>query len=104
VREPARKIGDLLRSFLAERGWLEPGPYAALFRDWASVAGPGLADHSRLVDVRDGVLMIDVDHPGWLQMAHFRKAALVAAAKNAAGSAPVVDARFSVGSAPAAPR
>ena len=104
MKEPARKIGDLLRAFLAERGWLEPGPYAALFREWAAVAGPGLADHSRLVDVRDGVLMVEVDHPGWLQMAHLRKASLVAAAKNAAGAAPVVDARFTVGVPPAPPR
>jgi predicted nucleic acid-binding Zn ribbon protein len=96
VREDPSRIGDLVRRFMQERGWLEPGPYEALFREWEKVAGPGLAAHSRLVDVRDGILQVEVDHPGWLQMAHLRKAALLEAARAGSPRAAIDDIRFTV--------
>ena len=39
---------------------------------------------SRLVDVHNGILMVEVDHPGWLQMLRLRQEALLEAARKAA--------------------
>ena len=63
-----RKVGDVLRDFLKERGWPAEDPYAPLFRGWEEIAGPELGSRSRVVEVEDGVIVVEVDHPGWLQM------------------------------------
>ncbi len=63
-----KKVGDLLRQFLEARGWVSGDPYSALFTGWAGVVGDPLAAHCTLAEVEDGVLVVDVDHPGWLQM------------------------------------
>lgn len=84
-----KKVGELLRDFLREKGWLAGNPYEPLFSEWKSIAGVALAAHSRLVDVRNGVLLVEVDHPGWLQMLQLRKTSLLAAARRAAPLASV---------------
>ncbi len=92
-----KKVGDILREYLRERGWLTENPYAALFQRWPQVAGTGLAAHTRLRDVRDGIMIVEADHPGWLQMARLRKAAILSAARAAAPAARLTDARFVLG-------
>ena len=82
-----RKVGDILREYLREKGWLTENPYGALFQNWREVAGRGLGDHTRLRDVHDGVMIVEADHPGWLQMAGMRKEALLSAARRVAPAA-----------------
>ncbi len=89
-----RKVGEILRDYLRERGWLTENPYAALFSAWTAVAGETLAAHARLRDIRDGVMIVSVDHPGWLQMARLRKEALLAGARAAAPAGRLDDVRF----------
>ncbi len=84
-----RKIGDLLREYLREKGWLTANPWQPLFEGWPQIAGEKLAAHSRLSDVQDGVLIVEVDHPGWMQVARLRQQALLEAARNAAPEAPL---------------
>jgi len=88
-----RKIGDVLRDFLKERGWPSEDPYARLFRGWEEIAGPDLGVRSRVVEVENGVVMVEVDHPGWLQMLQLRKKALLEAARKAVPGARVDDLR-----------
>lgn len=46
--------------------------YAKLFSTWRTVcdevSSRGFADHSRIVDVRNGAVVVAVDHPGWIQL------------------------------------
>jgi len=92
-----RKVGDILKEYLRERGWLTENPYAPLFSSWSHVAVGGLAAHIRLKDVRDGILIVEADHPGWMQMARMRKEALIAAARTVAPDARILDIRFFLG-------
>ncbi len=82
-----KKVGDLLRQYLRERGWLSGSPYEPLFSGWQKIAGEAMAAHARLTDVRGGFLIVDVDHPGWIQMVRMRQAALLEAARKAAPAA-----------------
>ena len=82
-----KKVGELLKEYLRERGWLTANPYQPLFSGWQEIAGAALAAHSRLSDVRQGVLIVEVDHPGWIQMARLRQDAVLAAARKAAPEA-----------------
>jgi predicted nucleic acid-binding Zn ribbon protein len=92
-----RKVGDILKDYLRERGWLTGNPYAPLFNDWNRIAGTGLASHARLVDVREGFMIVEVDHPGWMQMARMQKHTLLSAARAAAPEARITDIRFLLG-------
>jgi predicted nucleic acid-binding Zn ribbon protein len=84
-----KRIGDLLKDYMKEMGWLSGNPYDPLFQRWKEIAGEALASHARLVDVQNGLLLVEVDHPGWLQMLQLRKSALLAAARRAAPGASI---------------
>jgi predicted nucleic acid-binding Zn ribbon protein len=94
-----RKAGDILRDFLKERGWPTEDPYAPLFRGWEDIAGPELGPRSRVVEVEDGVIVVEVDHPGWLQMLQLRKRALLEAARRAVPNGRLDDLRGRMGRA-----
>jgi predicted nucleic acid-binding Zn ribbon protein len=82
-----KRVGDLLRQFLEMRGWASGDPYSPLFAGWKGVVGEPLAGHCRLTEVDDGVLIVDVDHPGWLQMLAMQKQAVLSAARRMAPGA-----------------
>ena len=92
-----KSVGDLLKEYLRERGWLTENPYAPLFSSWNQIAGDAMAPHVRLRDVRDGIMIVEADHPGWMQMARMRKDALIAAARRAAPDARVIDIKLFLG-------
>jgi predicted nucleic acid-binding Zn ribbon protein len=94
------KIGDLLREYMRDRGWLEGNPYEPLFKEWDRIAGRSLSEHTRLVDVQNSVLLLEVDHPGWLQMVQLRKKSLLDAARREAPQASIEDIRVRVSAAP----
>jgi len=88
-----RKAGDILRDFLKERGWPADDPYAPLFRGWEDIAGSELGSRSRVVEIEDGVIVVEVDHPGWLQMLSLKKRALLEAARTAVPNGRIEDLR-----------
>jgi predicted nucleic acid-binding Zn ribbon protein len=92
-----KKVVDLLREYLREKGWLEGNPYEPLFTRWQEIAGAAMAAHARLVDVRIGILIVEVDHPGWLQMLRLRQDALLEAARKAVPLASVAGIRVRLG-------
>jgi predicted nucleic acid-binding Zn ribbon protein len=92
-----KKVGDLLREYLRERGWLGGNPYDQLFSQWHRIVGEPMAAHARLVDVRNGILIVEVDHPGWLQMFRLRQDALLEAARSAVPAVSLEGIRVRVG-------
>ncbi|MFP4644147.1 MAG: DUF721 domain-containing protein [Spirochaetales bacterium] len=55
--------------------------YVRLFSTWRSVcdevSSRGLADHSVIIDVRHGTVIVAVDHPGWLQLIQMQEKRLL---------------------------
>ena len=35
--------------------------------------GRNLVDHSRVIDLKNGVLLVEADHPGWIELLQLRK-------------------------------
>jgi predicted nucleic acid-binding Zn ribbon protein len=79
-----KRVGDVLREYLREKGWQSGSPYEPLFSGWRRIAGEAMSTHARLADVRDRFLIVDVDHPGWIQMVRMRQQSLLEAARKAA--------------------
>lgn len=40
---------------------------------WELAVGPAIAKHSKVVRVRDSVLVVEVEHPIWRSELHYRK-------------------------------
>jgi len=62
------KAGDLLKKYLIENGFNNRNLDFKIFRDWEFIIGKKIYGHSRIIDIIDHVLIIEVDHPGWLQI------------------------------------
>lgn len=39
----------------------------------SSSFGSNIADHSRVVDLKNGILLVEADHPGWISLLQFYK-------------------------------
>jgi hypothetical protein len=80
-----KKAGDLLSAFFAEhfdQVSLENGrKTAGLFFSWAAAAKaaniPAAADHSRVRDMEHKVLVVEADHPGWVQILQTKQTQLL---------------------------
>jgi hypothetical protein len=64
---------------------LEKGPAGAggsafhsLFGGWQEIAGPSLAEHCRAYEVRHHSLLVEADHPGWMQLFLMQKKPILA--------------------------
>lgn len=68
-----KKASDLLNDFFNIYGINDEKGYAEFFNAWVRIAGPKLSAHARAQDVRRGALIIEVNHPGWMQMLEFKK-------------------------------
>ncbi|MCL1817555.1 MAG: DUF721 domain-containing protein [Spirochaetaceae bacterium] len=62
------KAGDILKEFFSTLNLEKGEKYAALFSSWRKIAGEDIAAHSRVADLRKGTLIVELDHPGWMQM------------------------------------
>jgi predicted nucleic acid-binding Zn ribbon protein len=60
-------VGDILPAALEAAGLGRRFAERSVLDDWAQVAGERVAAHSRAVDLRDGVLVLDADHGAWRQ-------------------------------------
>lgn len=67
----------LARALDAVTGRLGMAPtehLSGVFAHWEEVAGPVVAAHARPVGLRDGVLHLEVDEPGWAtQLRHLER-------------------------------
>lgn len=64
----ARKASDLLGTILTPQTAATVQGWSNFFGSWGKAAGPNLAAHSRPVDVRNGIVFVEAEHPGWIQL------------------------------------
>jgi len=63
-RDPAL-LGSQVEALLAERGWHQDVSAGAVMGRWASIVGPGIADHATPASVADGVLTVRAVSSAW---------------------------------------
>ena len=68
-----KKAQDILKSLLDNYSVQEGETYHSFFRSWTRIAGQDAASHSKVKDIRAGVVIVEVDHPGWIQMIQMKK-------------------------------
>lgn len=72
-----RRVDELIQRFLDSVGQREGSVYVGLFRSWQSIVGERIAAHAQPVDVRGHSLVVEADHPGWVQMVMIKRARIV---------------------------
>lgn len=72
-----KRAGDLLNFFLDNNIYTKAVEYNDLFKSWRTIAGERLAAHSWIKDLDKTVLIIEADHPGWIQILQTKQAILL---------------------------
>jgi len=64
----ARKASEIIGTILSPDVAAKAGSWSRFFGSWEWAAGERLSAHSRPVDVRNGIVIVEADHPGWVQL------------------------------------
>jgi hypothetical protein len=68
------KASDLLKQIFDNFNSYEKGQtYIDFFSSWSKIAGLDLSSHTNISDIRNGFLIVQVDHPGWMQMLQMKQ-------------------------------
>lgn len=60
-----QNVTDVLKSFLAEKGWAEEIAASQVLLDWKQLLGSPLGDNCRPVSLIDGVLTVSARNSSW---------------------------------------
>jgi hypothetical protein len=67
-----KKIGDVLSVFFDENTLEKARGYGSLFSSWGYMTAkcgiPQAAAHSRITELKKSLLLVEADHPGWVQI------------------------------------
>jgi hypothetical protein len=72
-----KDISSLLSAFFDENKLRRGERYTEFFSSWSDTVGERLAVHSRIVDVDKGLLVVEAEHPGWIQLLQMRQSSIL---------------------------
>jgi predicted nucleic acid-binding Zn ribbon protein len=76
--DPApQPVGDVLDRWLAAQGLTELRVLTSVRGTWAETVGPDVARHTSPRALRDGVLVVSVEHSGWATELRFQERRVV---------------------------
>jgi hypothetical protein len=74
---PVRKAADLLGAFLDQNLSTKAAQTSSFFKSWRHAVGQRLASHSKIADIQNGILIVETDHPAWIQLLQLREAEIL---------------------------
>ena len=91
-----KKAADILARVLDEKNRKLAQTYSSIFRTWVQIVGDSLAEHSRIYEIANGYLYVEVDHPGWMQLLLMKKPQILRAVRHKVPAIDVKDIRVKV--------
>jgi predicted nucleic acid-binding Zn ribbon protein len=92
------RLGEILSRLFTARGWGRRQDRLHLENAWAEVAGPRIASHTRVGNLRRGVLEVQVGNAVLLQeLSSFHKRHLLEQLRRRLPNTPIGDLRFRAG-------
>jgi len=73
-----KDISSLMSSFFDADRLQQGEKYSNFFSSWQTIVGSRLAAHSRVIDIDKGLLVIEAEHPGWIQLLQMRQSGILA--------------------------
>ena len=66
-----RQVGDILKELFAS---MKISPQEeTIFDVWPDIIGEEAAEHLKIQDIKRKTLLLEADHPGWVQIGKLRK-------------------------------
>lgn len=72
-----KKAGDILKTYFDRSVLAEGEKYLRFFSAWDQIVGPDISSHAKAVDIVHSSVLVEVDHPGWLQMLQMRERSVI---------------------------
>jgi hypothetical protein len=91
-----KKAADILARVLDDKNRKLAQTYSSIFGSWEQIVGQSLAEHSRIYEIINKSLFIEVDHPGWMQLLLMRKQQILRVVSRKFTSLDVKDIRIKV--------
>ena len=76
-----KDAASLLSAFFDEEKLRMGSRYTEFFTSWTYLVGERLAAHSRIADIDKGILVVEAEHPGWIQLLQFRQTSILEGVK-----------------------
>ncbi len=68
---------DLIARFIDSIGIRDEKGIVPFVRAWPDIVGNDLAAHSQVLDIKNGAVLVGLDHPAWLQRMHMDRTRIV---------------------------
>jgi predicted nucleic acid-binding Zn ribbon protein len=95
---PAAATNTLVPAVMKRLGLEQRLQQSQVFFLWPQIVGTDIAHHAQPVSLRNGLLVVVVDHPVWLQeLARYHKALLLQKVRERVGKQTVRDIAFRIG-------
>ena len=81
-----KPLAATLSTVVADLGGGRGGDLVRILNCWSEVVGAAVAEHTRVRDLRGGVLTVVVDHPGWATQLRYLRARIAGELNSALGA------------------
>ncbi len=89
-----KKAGDILGDYMRNLHLNIEKGNSSVFKSWCKIAGEDMISHSAVKDISNGILVVEADHPGWIQLLQMRKKKILKNVKNYYPELDIIDVRF----------
>src|SRR6056297_2782289 len=93
-------VREILKTYFNDAQIDRADQYHSFFSSWKQLAGINIAAHTRPRDIRNRVLIIEADHPGWVQLLHMQKRPILKKIRREFPQLDITDLRIVVGELP----
>ena len=76
-----KKASEILNTFFTE--FCSDKTQSQFLQEWEHIVGEKIAAHSKIIDIENNILIIEVDHPGWSQQVKLKKRQILSAVAKA---------------------
>ena len=73
----SKRAADLVSRFIDTIGAKDEQGVVPFVQRWNEIVGPDIAAHSRVLDLKNGAVLVGLDHPAWIQQLHFQKTRVI---------------------------
>jgi len=68
-----RTAAELIAAIISPQAAEAAGTWSRVLGTWPRLAGERAAAHSRITDIENHFVLVEADHPGWIQLLQFRQ-------------------------------
>jgi len=81
LEKASNVLKNLLNNLMQKKKNREGEIYYHFYTKWQEIVGNRLYGHTKIIDIKNGCLIVAVDHPGWLQMLKFKDRSIITGIK-----------------------